>query len=266
MTEKPFDPTLDGSDRAGAGRPASPVSLALDRLQRDPVLFVPFVVAGVCLWLLDWIRRHDPLPTIPVEQTGATVTVAYTGYPTGVPETARALSSLIDLKRPYLIWGLTLEVVAVFVIAAVGTVTIARALSADSGGTTPRRLLAYAGLVASFDVVFRILTAVVGDDVGLIAGLVLIIPLFVVFVRVFAAPAFIVTGSGPITALQRSARATRGRGWSILALVVAFGLAAWLLGLVPRVGTVLSTALVGTVHAVTVAVVRDTAVDGHGDH
>ncbi|ELZ21984.1 hypothetical protein [Natrinema limicola] len=266
MTEEPFDPTLDGSDRAGAGRPASPVSLALDRLQRDPVLFVPFVVAGVCLWLLDWIRRHDPLPTIPGEQTGATVTVAYTGYPTGVPETARALSSLIDLKLPYLVWGLTLEVVAVFVIAAAGTVTIARGLSADSGGTTPRRLLAYVGLVASFDVVFRILTAVVGDDVGLIAGLVLIIPLFVVFVRVFAAPAFIVTGSGPIIALQRSARATRGRGWSILPLVVAFGLAAWLLGLVPGVGTILSTALVGSVHAVTAAVVRETATDGHGGH
>ena len=136
MTEEPFDPTLDGSDRAGAGRPASPFSLALDRLRRDPVLFVPFVVAGVCLWLLDWIRRHDPLPTIPAEQTDATVTVAYTGYPTGVTETARALSSLIDLKLPYLVWGITLEVVAGFVIVAAGTVTIARALSADSVAST----------------------------------------------------------------------------------------------------------------------------------
>ena len=264
MTEEPFDPTPGGSDRAGVGHPVSPFSLTLDRLRRDPVLFVPFVVAGVCLWLLDWIRRHDPIPTMPVEQNGASITVAYTGYPTGVTETARALSSLIDLKLPYLVWGITLEVVAVFVIAAAGTVTIARGLSADSGGTTPRRLLAYVGLVASFDVAFRILTALVGDAVGLIAGLILLVPLFAVFVRVFAAPAFIVSGSGPVTALQQSGRATRGRGWSILALVVAFGLAAWLLGLVPWVGTILSTALIGSVHAVTVAVVRETATDGHG--
>lgn len=228
---------------------------ALERIRRDPVLLLPFAIAGLCLSLLDWVRRHDPLPTIAPEHNGASISVAYAGYPTGVTETARALQALIDLKLPYLVWGIGLEFVAVLAVAAAGTVTIARALSDDRGETTARRLLAYLGLVVLFDAAFRLLSSFVDGDVGLVFGIVLIVPLFVVFVRFFVAPAFVVTGSDPVTALWQSARATRGHGWTLLALVLCFGLGAWLLGHVPRAGTALSTAVVGSVHAVSVATV-----------
>lgn len=258
---------LPESNHPDDGRSLSPVSLALERFRRDPGLLLPFLIAGVCLAVLDWLRRLDPLPTRPAMQNGAPITVAYTGYPTGAPETARALESLIDLKLPYLVWGIGLEAVAVLVIAAAGTVTIARALPGDRGGTTGRRLLAYGGLVVLFDGAFRVLASFIDGDVGLVFGLVLIVPLFAIFVRLFAAPAAVVTGSGPVTALRQSAAPTRGRGWTILALVIGFGLAAWLLGRVPRAGTVVSTALVGSLHAVTVAVLWEVAVEerGRGD-
>lgn len=258
------DGGLSETDHLDDGRSLSPFSLALERFRRDPVLLLPFLVAGVCLAVLDWLRRFDPLPTRPAMQNGASITVAYTGYPTGAPETARALESLVDLKLSYLVWGIGLEAAAVLVIAAAGTVTIARALSEDCGATTGRRLLAYGGLVVLFDGAFRLLASFIGGDVGLVFGLVLIVPLFVVFVRLFAAPAAVVTGSGPVTALRQSAPATRGHGWTILALVVGFGLAAWLLGRVPRAGTVVSTALVGSLHAVTVAALWEVAVEERG--
>jgi len=235
--------------------------LALEQFRRDPALLLPFLVAGVCLAVLDWLRRLDPLPTRPAVQNGVSITVAYTGYPTGTPETARALESLVDLKLPSLVWGIGLEAVAVLVIAAAGTVTIARALPEDRGATTGRRLLAYGGLVVLFDGAFRVLASFIDGDVGLVFGLVLIVPLFAVFARLFAAPAAVVTGSGPVTALRQSAPATRGHGWTILALVIGFGLAAWLLGRVPRAGTVVSTALVGSLHAVTVAALWEVTVE-----
>ncbi|MFB1063715.1 hypothetical protein [Natrinema sp. H-ect4] len=254
-------PRPGGRDRSDGGRSLSPVSLALEQFRRDPALLLPFLVAGVCLAVLDWLRRLDPLPTRPAVQNGVSITIAYTGYPTGTPETARALESLVDLKLPSLVWGIGLEAVAVLVIAAAGTVTIARALPEDRGATTGRRLLAYGGLVVLFDGAFRVLASFIDGDVGLVFGLVLIVPLFAVFVRLFAAPAAVVTGSGPVTALRQSAPATRGHGWTILALVIGFGLAAWLLGRVPRAGTVVSTALVGSLHAVTVAALWEVTVE-----
>ncbi|WP_435551745.1 hypothetical protein [Natrinema sp. CGMCC1.2065] len=256
-TPAPTDEAASETDSDDADTPPTGIAGAIPRLRRDPALLVPFTVAGLVLALLDRLRRWDPIPTL---ATGDDVSIGieYAGYPTGVPDTARSLGALIDLKLPYLAWAVGLEALAMAVVAAAGTATIARTLESDDGWSWRqwgRRWLAYLGLIVLFDAVGRAIGSI--GDVGLVVGVILAVPLFAAFVRFFPAPAFVVTGSGPVTALARSARATRGIGWRLLALVVCFGLAAWLLGLVPVVGTALSTALVGSTLAVTMATVRD---------
>lgn len=257
---------VGGRTAAGdGGGPSSPLSAATARIRRDPALVLPFFVAGIVLIVVDWARRRDPLPTlVSGGGEGKTISVEFAGYPTGVPETARSLEALVDLKLPYLAWGIGLEAFALLIVAVAGSVTIARALEDRSGVTharteplSIRRVPAYFGLVVLFSAAARLLGSL--GDLGLILGIPLLVVVFVAMVRLFVAPAFVVTGAGPVAALRRSARATRGSGWSIAALVLAFGLAAWLLTLVPLpyAGTVLSSALVASVHAVAVAVVRE---------
>ncbi|WP_436345247.1 hypothetical protein [Natronorubrum sp. FCH18a] len=256
----------DGEATTGGSSPPTPLAAAIGRIRRDPTLALPFVIAGVLLAVVDWVRRHDPLPTLVSDDgEGISISVEFVGYPTGISETTRSIESLVDLYLPYLAWGIGLEVAALAVVAGAGTVTIARAL--DEAGTATgsdvtgriRRLLAYLGLVALFASAGRVLGSV--GEVGPVLGLPLFVAVCVALVRFFVAPAFVVTGSGPIAALRRSNRVTRGSGWSIFALVLAFGLAAWLLTLVPLAyaGPVLSSALVASVHAVTVAVVWERA-------
>ncbi len=246
--------TAPETDPDDADTPPTGIAGAIARLRRDPELIAPFTVAGLVLALLDAVRRWDPVPML-VTGDDVSIDVEYAGYPTGVPDTVRPLGALVDLKPPYLAWAVGLEALALAVVAAAGTATIARTLESGNGWDRARwgrRLPAYLGLVVLFDTVGRAVGAV-----GFGVGAVLAIPIFAAFVRFFLAPAFVVTGSGPVAALARSVRATRGIGWRLFAVVVCFGLAAWLLGLVPYVGTVLSTALVGSTLAVTMAAVRD---------
>lgn len=47
----------------------------------------------------------------------------------------------------------------------------------------------------------------------------------------------------------------RGRGWTVAGLIVVIGVGAWLLALVPTVGTVLSTGLTAPLHAAAIVTV-----------
>lgn len=259
-------PRDEARESVGRADPSAGLALAITRVRREPTLLVPFVVAGLVLAVVDPLRRRDPIPTLGTGRgDGASISVEYVGYPTGVPETGRSLEALVDLKLPYLGWAVGLEIVALGAVTVAGTVTIARALGVGDEWdwrAWAQRCLAYLGVVVLFDAVRRALGAVGG--VGTVLGVVLAVPLFAAFVRLFLAPAFVVSGTGPIAALSRSARATRGIGWRLLALVVCFGLAAWLAGLVPAVGTILSTAVVGSVHAVTVATIGARALETTG--
>lgn len=76
-------------------------------------------------------------------------------------------------------------------------------------------------------------------------------------VRLFLVPAAVVAGDGVIGTVRESNRRARGHGWTVLGLVLLFGIATWLLGAVPRVGALLSTALVAPVHAVAAAVLYE---------
>lgn len=262
--------------RTESGGSPSPFSMATARIRRDPTLLVPFALAGVVLTLVDWARRLDPLPSMGGDGgDGLAISVEFVGYPTGVQETARSLAAHVDLKLPYLAWAIGLEAVALLAVAVAGAVTIARALSADIGSgsgasglatergwiesLSSRDFLAYLGLVVLIHGVGRALGSI--GRVGLLVGLPILVIVFAALVRFFAAPAFAATGAGPIAALRRSARATRGSGWSILALVLLYGLSAGLLASVPYAGTFLSTALVAPIHAVSTATVREAAAD-----
>lgn len=253
--------------------PSSSFAVAIARIRREPTLLLPFLAAGLVLTVLDLLRRRDPLPVLVDDDP--TIGVEFVGYPTGVPETVRSLAALIDLKLPYLLWGIGLEVLALLAVVAAGTATIARTLAIGDGRErwddwrdwtatlSARRLLAYLGLVALFDAAGRVIGSF--GEFDLLFGTLVAVPLFAVYVRCFVAPAAVVVGgengAGPLTALRRSVRATRGRGWSILALVLSYGLAAWLLSLVSVIGTALSTAVVGALHAVSAAVVWERAND-----
>lgn len=255
-----------GTDSDGDD-PSSPLSAATARIRRDPALVLPFLLAGIVLAVLDLARRRDPLPTLVPDGEGLTISVDFAGYPTGVPETSRSLAALVDLKLPYLAWGFGLEVVALLVVGIAGYVTIARALESEPATardetSSIRRVFAYVALVVLFDAGSRLLGSL--GDLGLVFGIPLLVVVLVAMVRLFAAPGFVVTGAGPIAALRRSTRVTRGSGWSIFAVILVVGLTAWLLSLVPYAGTVLSSALVAPLHAVTVAVVRERATSTRG--
>lgn len=247
----------NGQREADDAGPSVTLPQPIARLRREPTLALPFAIAGVFLTVLDWLRRADPLPALATGGGEWTrISVEYAGYPTGTPETARSLEALVGLRPPYLVWGIGLEMLAIAAVAVAGIATVAQA-SAETerwdGALSGRRLLAYFGLIVSFDAVGR----VVGSfDGGLLLGAVLAVPLFAAYVRAFAAPAFVVAGAGPLTALSRSWRATRGIGWRVLALVGCLGLAAWFLGSPPYIGTVLSTTVVGAAHAVSAATIR----------
>ncbi|QCS41494.1 hypothetical protein [Natrinema versiforme] len=247
----------NGQRDADDAGPSVTLPQPVARLRREPTLALPFAIAGVFLTVLDWLRRADPLPTLATGGGEWTrLSIEYAGYPTGVPETARSLEAFVGLRPPYLVWGIGLEILAFAAVAVAGIATVARA-SADierwDEALSGRRLLAYFGVVVSFDAVGRVLGSF---DGGLLLGAVLAVPLFAAFVRAFAAPAFVVAGAGPLTALSRSWRATRGIGLRVLALVGCLGLAAWFLGSLPSVGTVLSTTVVGAAHAVSTVTVR----------
>ncbi|WP_408957377.1 hypothetical protein [Natrinema sp. 74] len=242
---------------AGEDGPPSPLRTAADRIRREPTLALPFAIAGLVLTLVDWLRRYDPLPTAAAGGDG--ISIEFAGYPTGTHETIRPLEALVDLKLPYLAWGIGLEAVALLTVVVAGVVTIARVADGDTEAAQTdvsfgRQLLAYVGLVVLLHSAGRLLGTV--GTVGVIFGIPLFIGILFVLARFFAAPAYAAAGVGPLSALRRSVRATRNSSLSLIGLVLTFGLAAWLLSAIPYAGTLLSSTLVAPIHAVTSAVVR----------
>lgn len=232
----------------------SPLSVALSRLRDDPVLFVPFLLMGIVLTVVDLLHRRDPIPALKRTGLGAdgiNIQVEFAGYPTGIGRTLRPLESLIGLEPIYLGWGLALYVLPLVAVTVAGAVTMARAMD------RPVRFEAVAslfGFVVTLDLLQRLLGSIaVLQEMGL-WGFVPLAIYFALFVRLFLVPGLLVAGRPLRTALRESGRFADGRGWSLFALVLAIGLAAWLLSLLPVVGPVLSSALVAPVHAVAIAV------------
>jgi len=236
------------------------------RLVRDPALALPFAIAGVVLALVDRLRLRDPVPTTSPQQFGdVTVGVSFPVYPSGVRSTGLDLAALVDLRPWYLLRTVGLEALAVLAVAFAGWLTISRA--AD---VTPSReqLVSYIWFV----VAVRLLLGAFDVFDGLAwVTLLALVALAVAFVRLFAAPALVVVGAADggarsvRAATGRSSRLAHGRGATVFGLVVAFGVAAWLLGSVPAVGALVSTALVAPVHAVAVVTFAESVDPEFGD-
>lgn len=234
---------------------------ALRRIRRDPVLLVPFAFAGVLVALADVIRRLDPLPAARPDWIGRTVNLEYSVFPTGTARTTRDVGALVDLETPYLIGAIGLELAVVLAVALAGWVTITRAMRVDR---TRRSVAAYVGTSLGLGLVVSALGAPSVTVHSLPVGLALLVVAALVLVHLFLLPGFLAVGMDPLTALRRSVRGAQGRGWTLLGFVVALGLAYWVLALVPIAGGFLSTALVGPVHAVVLAVLLRHS--GGGDH
>ncbi|WP_115862634.1 hypothetical protein [Halorussus litoreus] len=257
----PTDVRNPDRDRAGGPSATAILAESVRRVVRDPALALPFAIVGVVLALVDRLRLRDPVPTTSPDRVGdVSVGVSFPVYPSGVRSTGLDLAALVDLRPWYLLRTVGLEALAVFAVAFAGWLTISRA-----AGVTPsrERLVSYLWFV----VAVRILLGAFGlfDDLAWVTLLALV-ALAVAFVRLFAAPALVVVGgdgregdeagegdTGSVyAAASRSSRLAHGRGATVFGLVVAFGVAAWLLGSVPAVGALASTALVAPVHAVAV--------------
>jgi len=75
-----------------------------------------------------------------------------------------------------------------------------------------------------------------------------------VVVRLFLFPGLLAAGNAVWTALRQSVRRSQGARLALFWLALGLGLISWGLARVPVVGGFLSTAVVGTVHAVALAV------------
>ncbi len=235
------------------------LSSAFSRLSRNPVLFVPFLLAGLVLTFADWHRRHNPIPTLerphPLEN-GIDITLEFAGYPTGVPQTTHPFESLLGLEPLYLLYGLGLFLAPLAVVTVAGVLTMGWAMerSPDSWAAAGTRLF---GFVFGIDLVFRFLdSSEIVESMGLFGLIPLVFFLFLL-VRFFAVPGALVAGHSIPAAVAESSRLTTGRGWSVFGLILLFGLSGWALATVPTVGTLLTTALIAPVHALTIVTLRE---------
>ncbi|SDR02945.1 hypothetical protein SAMN05216278_3340 [Halopelagius longus] len=227
---------------------------ALTRLQRDPLLGLPFVIAGVVIALADAIRAWDPIPVTTPEWVGKALSVQYSFFPSGPARTVRTLSAVVDLRTPYALGAVTLEVAVFFVVGLAGWVTITRALDTDRHLGS---LVRYLGVFGSTGVIPVLLgpTSVSLDSLPLtLLGLVIV---SVVSVRFFLFSGFVGRGDRVAVALKRSVCASKGAFWPLLSLVVIFGVGYWVLAQVPLVGGFLSTGIVAPLHSVALAVLLE---------
>lgn len=252
----------DSNDDA-AGRSASRDALArfaigraVGKLQHDPLLFVPFVIVGVWLTVVDQFRLRD---RIPVDESRALesghLQIDVSWVPAGRPGTERLFGSLVDLHPEYLLWAVGIEVLVYVSVALAGVYTIGRALGRS---VTPRAFVAYLGLVVGIDLYARAAFVFGGlGEIGILVGIGAVLATIVVFVWGLLTPALVVAGRSPVSALGESVARTRGHGWSMAGLVVLFALGVTLLSGIPYAGTATSFLVVGTFHAVVLTVVLD---------
>ena len=250
------DRSSSPSGSHGPRRRPNPLSTALARLRDDPVLFGPFLLVGILLAVVDRLHRRDPIPT--VERlgggtSGTDVRVEFLGYPTGIGRTVRPLESLIGLEPLYLGWGLALYVLPLVAISVAGAVTMGRAMGRSVGLEPVGSLL---GFVVAADLFHRLVGSIDALQGMELWGLVPLALYFYLLVRLFLVPGLLVAGRSLRGAVRESVRRTAGRGWPLFGLVLAIGLAAWLLAMAP-LGAVLSSALVAPVHAVAIVVVLE---------
>ncbi|OAQ53902.1 hypothetical protein HTG_06435 [Natrinema mahii] len=268
MTVEPGDdPTADpsASTKPPGLRAGAILRATIVRIRRDPVLVVPYAVAGVLVALADWLRQWDPLPATTPDSLGQMISVQYSIIPQGTPRTIRRIGAFIDLQSPYLVGAVALELLVVLALGIAGWVTITRALNAERRLDSLARYLGLLSVISLLPQLFGSPSLEIGS---LPLGALAIVVAALVGIHLFLFPGFLVVGQSLATALGKSVREPRGRRWPVLLLIVLFGFTSWALAQVPVAGGFLSTAVVAPVQAVSIAVlignVRN-AVTGYGD-
>lgn len=221
------------------------------RLRSDPVLIVPFAVAGFFVALADWLRKQDPLPVAVPDAFGQTLSVQYSLVPRGTPRTVRQVGALLDLRLPYFVGAVALELLVLLAVGLAGWLTITRVLEAERQRGSLAR---YLGLLAAMVLLSRIPGSSTITIDSLLLGALAFLVVALVVVRLFLLPGLLVAGYRFSTALRESVRASRGTRWALFWLIIIFGLASWGLAHVPIAGGFLSTAVVAPIHAISLAV------------
>lgn len=250
-------PQSSPDDPANRPRDDDPTILEAtgSRLRDDPRLWLPFFLAGSLALVADLLREHDPLPAA----TGleeSTLHASYAFYPTGTFVTERPLGALVDLQLPLLGYALVLELLVPAAIVVAGWETMRRA---SDRPFHRRRFLVYASGVG-FLTVFVEVAAAMGLEYStdrLLVGLVLLSGLLFVAVRLFLVPVTLLREGGVLRPIGVSWRCSRGHGTAIAGIVLLVGIGSWALAHVPVIGSLCSTTVAGTVHAVSLVVVYE---------
>ena len=251
--------TSESSVGLGAPRTVTgTLRYVISRPRRDPVLFVPFLLAGIVVTLLDEARRRDPIPARSTSRAGdIEIGFELFSIPGGRQTTARTLGGLLDLQPRLLSWALGLELLCAVVVALAGYITLSRLLGTAWSPTAAGTYLLYVGLitgvrwpVGQFDFAFRWWLLVILWPFIIIA--------LAIAAQLFAVPAAIADGDGLVAAIKRSNTAVRGRSFWIIGVIAALEFATWVVSFVPFVPTLASFSLVGPLHALAVAVVYET--------
>jgi hypothetical protein len=238
--------TVNTAETDGSLSTAALVAGALRRIRAVPRALLALLLAGLVVTGIDWLRLHDPIPTVGyVGILDGRLSVLF-GIPLLVGSRAIVpLSALVGLKPQWLAWGVGLELLSFVAVASAGAYALARLLQVS---LTTAAVLRYAGLVAlfQFGLGFRIEQA----------GLLLAFPLFTIWlfllVRLFALPGLLVAGDSVGSAVRRSWRLATGHGWLLLAVVLLLGVLNHLLMSIPGIGP-LGSAFVTVAHASTIA-------------
>lgn len=228
------------------------VATVLSSFRSKPTVWIPFLVAGCLLWLVDVLRERDSLPVQPSGSASA-LEITYSLYPTGTMETSRSLDALVDLPLDVLAYAAGLELLVVGTVAIAGWLTMARV---SETSLRPRRFVVYVGGVFLLYLLENSGTAIDLDLSvnSLLVAVVAFAGLAFVMVRLFFLPVAILRAEPLRAAPRESWRRSRGQGITLLALIVIIALASDWLAALPYIGVVLSVTIVGTVHAVSLVV------------
>ena len=245
------EPSFDDQSSRGPGSVSGSAEI-LRALRSTPTLWLPFFVAGCVLAVIDRFRIRDPLPIEP-PASETTLQIAYAGYPTGATATSRSIDAVVDLPLDVLLYALGLELLAIGAVAIAGWVTMVRA---SDRTVSRRRFFAYAGGISVMYLLTHSGTAIdLNVSVNsLLVALGAFAVLAFVAVRLFFLPIAVLYADPLRTAPSESWQRSRGHGLPILALIVGIGVLSGWIAPVPYLGVVLSVTVVGTTHAVALAV------------
>ena len=246
--------SLDDQSSRGSG-PVSGGREILRTLRSTPTLWLPFFVAGCVLAVIDRLRIRDPLPIDP-PTSETTLQITYAGYPTGATSTSRSIDAVVDLPLDVLLYALGLELLAIGAVAIAGWITMVRA---SDRTVSRRRFLVYAGGIS---VVYLFTHSGTAIDLNVsVDSLLLALGAFAVLafvaVRLFFLPIAVLYADPLRTVPSVSWKRSRGHGLPILALILGIGVVSGWIASVPYLGVVLSVTVVGTTHAVALAVLYD---------